>query len=179
MGKTNCLYCDEDEACQLPGWSRECPCHTKERKEFWIWEAEIRDQLKEKEKRMNDRINDKRSTPCGPCHYEINETSSNMFKIEEITIEQVTDVWDDFDDMFKDSLWRLDVFGRPVQRGLFEPFGFTGTYTQRRLLGTYDTLDKAKEELKKYITEKNKPLPQKPTNKRIVFDQDGKELSEK
>ena len=131
---------------------------------------------------MNARINYKRSA-YGPCHYEINETSARKFKVEEITTEKVTDVWDNFDDLFRPpTVWTDDgCFYNTIltQRGLFEPFGFTGTYTQRRLLGTYDTLDQARELLKKYITEKNKPLPQKPTNKRIVFDQDGKELSEK
>ena len=115
-------------------------------------------------------------------NYEINETSAGKFKVEEVTTEQVTDTWDDWDEIFGgngNTHIAIDFFGRPVQRSLFEPFGFTSTYTQRRLLGTYDTLDRAREELKKYITEKNKPLPQPKQNKRIVFDQDGKELSEK
>ena len=31
MGKTNCLFCDEDEACQQEGWSCECSCHNEEK----------------------------------------------------------------------------------------------------------------------------------------------------
>ena len=109
-------------------------------------------------------------------NYEINETSAGKFKVEEVTTERVTDTWDDWDELFGNRQG-IDFFGRPIQRQIFEPFGFTSTYTQRRLLGTYDTLDKAKISLKGYIEEMNKSEP-KPT-KRIVFDQDGKEISER